>query len=111
MAPPAAVDTAPAASVHDQPVALMAERTGANIDLVRRGIGTDDRIGPAFLFPGPGYGGSCFPKDTLALVRTAQDAQVRSAMAEMIRVGKEQAFSRRPGDREVLQNFSLRHLL
>ncbi len=54
-------------------VANLCERVGANVDLVRKGIGSDDRIGPAFLFPGPGYGGSCFPKDVKALIRTAQD--------------------------------------
>jgi UDPglucose 6-dehydrogenase len=54
-------------------VANLCERVGANVDLVRKGIGTDDRIGPAFLFPGPGYGGSCFPKDVKALVRTAKE--------------------------------------
>jgi UDPglucose 6-dehydrogenase len=54
-------------------IANLCERTGANVDMVRRGIGTDERIGPAFLFPGPGYGGSCFPKDVRALVRTGQD--------------------------------------
>jgi UDPglucose 6-dehydrogenase len=54
-------------------VANLCERVGANIDHVRKGIGSDSRIGPAFLFPGPGYGGSCFPKDVKALVKTADD--------------------------------------
>ena len=54
-------------------VANLCERVGADVDLVRRGIGSDSRIGPSFLFPGPGYGGSCFPKDVKALVRTARD--------------------------------------
>ena len=54
-------------------IANLCERVGANVDLVRKGIGSDDRIGPAFLFPGPGYGGSCFPKDVKALVKTARD--------------------------------------
>jgi UDPglucose 6-dehydrogenase len=54
-------------------VANLCERVGANVDMVRRGIGSDSRIGPSFLFPGPGYGGSCFPKDVKALVRTASD--------------------------------------
>ena len=55
-------------------MANLCERVGANVDLVRKGIGSDSRIGPAFLFPGPGYGGSCVPKDVKALVRTARDS-------------------------------------
>jgi len=52
-------------------MANLCEKVGANVDAVRRGIGSDRRIGSSFLFPGPGYGGSCFPKDVKALVRTA----------------------------------------
>jgi len=54
-------------------MARMCELTGADVSLVRRGVGSDHRIGPKFLFPGPGYGGSCFPKDVKALMRTARD--------------------------------------
>lgn len=53
-------------------VANLCERVGADVDHVRRSVGSDVRIGPAFLFPGPGYGGSCFPKDVQALVRTGE---------------------------------------
>ncbi len=54
-------------------IALFCERVGADVGMVRKGIGTDRRIGPAFLFPGPGYGGSCFPKDVKALIRSADE--------------------------------------
>jgi UDPglucose 6-dehydrogenase len=56
-------------------IANLCERVGADVDNVRKGIGSDERIGPAFLFPGPGYGGSCFPKDVKALVRTAEECR------------------------------------
>jgi UDPglucose 6-dehydrogenase len=54
-------------------IANVCELVGADVDHVRKGIGTDRRIGMSFLFPGVGYGGSCFPKDTQALLRSAQD--------------------------------------
>ena len=54
-------------------IADLCEKVGADVQQVARGIGSDGRIGAKFLHAGPGYGGSCFPKDTLALVKTAQD--------------------------------------
>ena len=55
-------------------VANFCELVGADIDMVRAGIGSDTRIGKRFLFPGIGYGGSCFPKDVQALVKSGNDA-------------------------------------
>ncbi|NLU94634.1 UDP-glucose dehydrogenase family protein [Chitinophaga sp. Ak27] len=55
-------------------IAILCEKLGADVDMVRRGIGSDDRIGKRFLFPGIGYGGSCFPKDVQALVKSSEDA-------------------------------------
>ncbi len=54
-------------------VAALCEKVGADIHKVRHGVGSDERIGPKFLYAGPGYGGSCFPKDVKALVHTARD--------------------------------------
>ncbi len=54
-------------------IANLCERLGANVDWVRKGIGSDARIGNKFIYPGTGYGGSCFPKDVQALVRTADE--------------------------------------
>src|SRR5579862_7984371 len=56
-------------------VALLCERLGADVDMVRRGIGSDERIGKRFLFPGIGYGGSCFPKDVQALVKSSEEVK------------------------------------
>jgi UDPglucose 6-dehydrogenase len=57
-------------------IAQLCEVVGADVTRVRKGLGTDRRIGPAFLFPGPGYGGSCFPKDVKALIRTGEERGV-----------------------------------
>jgi UDPglucose 6-dehydrogenase len=57
-------------------IANLCDEVGANVDFVRRGIGSDSRIGQSFLFPGPGYGGSCFPKDVKALVRMGAESGV-----------------------------------
>ncbi len=65
-------------------MADLAEKAGADVHDVARGIGLDGRIGRKFLHPGPGFGGSCFPKDTLALVRIAQDAGAPSRLIETV---------------------------
>ncbi|GAB5388622.1 MAG: UDP-glucose/GDP-mannose dehydrogenase family protein [Alphaproteobacteria bacterium] len=65
-------------------MADLCEKVGANVHDVARGIGLDGRIGPKFLHPGPGYGGSCFPKDTLALVRTAQQYDAPTRIVETV---------------------------
>ena len=79
-------------------IANLCELVGADVDNVRKGIGSDSRIGPAFLFPGPGYGGSCFPKDVKALVRTSRDFQVPlrvlSAVEEANEVQKQRLFEK-----------------
>jgi len=65
-------------------LANLAERLGADIEQVRRGIGADPRIGYHFLYPGAGYGGSCFPKDVQALMRTAGEAGMKLLVIEAV---------------------------
>jgi UDPglucose 6-dehydrogenase len=65
-------------------MADLCEQVGANVQDVARGIGLDNRIGSKFLHPGPGYGGSCFPKDTQALVKTAQDSGTPLRIVETV---------------------------
>ena len=65
-------------------IADLCEATGANVQDVARGIGLDNRIGRKFLHAGPGYGGSCFPKDTLALVKTGHDAGAPLRIVETV---------------------------
>jgi UDPglucose 6-dehydrogenase len=72
-------------------IAALCDRVGADVSLVRKGIGTDERIGPAFLFAGCGYGGSCFPKDVQALIRTLSENDVDAGILEAVeRVNEEQ---------------------
>ncbi len=65
-------------------IADLCEAVGADVQEVARGIGLDNRIGPKFLHPGPGYGGSCFPKDTLALLQTAEKAGVAQRIVRTV---------------------------
>ena len=65
-------------------IAHLCEAAGADVDAVRRGVGSDTRIGPSFLFPGAGYGGSCFPKDVNALVRTMRDFDVDASILQSV---------------------------
>ena len=70
-------------------LALLAERLGADIEHVRLGIGSDPRIGYHFLYPGAGYGGSCFPKDVNALLRTAEENGVELNVVRAVHVANE----------------------
>ena len=70
-------------------IANLCDELGANVDFVRKGIGSDSRIGQSFLFPGPGYGGSCFPKDVKALVRLGDERGVPLEVLRAVEVANE----------------------
>jgi len=70
-------------------IARLCEAVGADVTQVRRGIGSDRRIGPAFLFPGPGYGGSCFPKDVAALRRAGSELRVPLEVLDAVSAANE----------------------
>lgn len=79
-------------------IANLADLVGADVDAIRRGIGSDSRIGPSFLYAGTGYGGSCFPKDTRALQQTAQDHGSRMQLVqatEQVNDAQRQVMARR----------------
>ena len=82
-------------------MADLCEQVGANVQEVARGIGLDNRIGSKFLHAGPGYGGSCFPKDTLALVKTAQDYATPLRLVETVAAVNDQR--KRAMARKVIQ--------
>jgi len=82
-------------------IADLCEQVGANVQEVARGIGLDNRIGSKFLHAGPGYGGSCFPKDTLALVKTAQDFATPLRIVETVAAVNDQR--KRAMARKVVQ--------
>ena len=86
-------------------IARLCEKFGADVDMVRRGIGSDDRIGKRFLFPGIGYGGSCFPKDVQALVKsstdTGYDFRILKAVME---VNSDQKLHLLPGIKKYFNN-------
>jgi UDPglucose 6-dehydrogenase len=71
-------------------IADLCEQAGADVQEIARGIGSDRRIGQKFLHAGPGYGGSCFPKDTLALIKTAQDHDAPLRIVETVTAVNEQ---------------------
>src|ERR687898_658179 len=86
-------------------VAQLCERLGADVDMVRKGMGSDERIGRRFLFPGIGYGGSCFPKDVQALLRSACETEYDFKILEaVINVNNEQKVYLVPGIKKYFKN-------
>jgi UDPglucose 6-dehydrogenase len=86
-------------------MARLCEKMGADVDMVRRGIGSDERIGKRFLFPGIGYGGSCFPKDVQALVKSAREMNYDFEILEAVmKVNEEQKLHLLPGIKSYFKN-------
>jgi UDPglucose 6-dehydrogenase len=86
-------------------IARLCELIGADVDMVRRGIGSDERIGKRFLFPGIGYGGSCFPKDVQALVRSASEVHYDFRILEAVmEVNEKQKVYLVPGIKKYFNN-------
>ena len=82
-------------------LSILCQKTGANIELVRKGIGSDNRIGQSFLFPGVGFGGSCFPKDVRALMHIGSENGVEMTMAKCIQkinINQQERFAKRVKD-------------
>ncbi|HEY6062253.1 MAG TPA: UDP-glucose/GDP-mannose dehydrogenase family protein [Chitinophagaceae bacterium] len=86
-------------------IARLCEKLGADVDMIRRGIGSDDRIGKRFLFPGIGYGGSCFPKDVQALVRSAKEVNYDfEILNAVMKVNEDQKLHLIPGIKKYFNN-------
>jgi UDPglucose 6-dehydrogenase len=88
-------------------ISALCEKLGADVELVRQGLGSDSRIGSAFLFPGVGFGGSCFPKDIRALIHTGSEQGVEMTMAksvQQVNTDQQERFAGR-----VIDYFSQRH--
>ena len=82
-------------------ISALCEKLGADVELVRQGLGSDSRIGSAFLFPGVGFGGSCFPKDIRALIHTGSEHGVEMTMAksvQQVNAEQQERFARRVAD-------------
>lgn len=86
-------------------IARLCEKLGADVDMVRRGIGSDERIGKRFLFPGIGYGGSCFPKDVQALVKSSTEVNYDFKILEAVmEVNESQKLHLLPGIKKYFNN-------
>jgi len=86
-------------------IARLCEKVGADVDMVRRGIGSDERIGKRFLFPGIGYGGSCFPKDVQALVRSSSEVNYSfEILNAVMKVNEDQKLHLIPGIKRYFKN-------